>query len=265
MLDLNKLMQKFTVFTIIFSVIVVTIVAELVIQDYLEKVYPPAGSIQASAITGDEFEFFYPDEQDAESTDPETEQAEEEPEQESTNKVLEILEENRSDDQDEAEETPDDARESAEEEPDQFSLEAETSARIDTLLPALNIPNVEYKPGIYNGKLFNLVSTDSIAVKESVYGFFEVDGDNLGNFYEFEMKNTLLAESNFKKLKTLFEEFPEITANQTNQFGDTSFYINHASKVDLVYVVIQKDNFIYAFGYQSQFHETFKSFFGVLL
>lgn len=259
-------MQKFTVFTIIFSVIVVTIVAELVIQDYLEKVYPPAGSIQANVTGADDFEFFYPDEtesnqdeSDEEATD---EEQDTETEEESTNKVLEILEETREDE-------PEDSRESAADEtPSQdteFDLDAPKSARIQTLLPALNIPNVEYKPGTYNGKLFNLVSTDTIATKESVYGFFEVDGDILGNFYEFEMKNTLLAESNLKKLKSLFEEFPEITANQTNQFGDSSFYINHSVKVDQVFVVIQKDNFIYAFGYQNQFHEVFKSFFGVLL
>lgn len=256
-------MQKFTVFTIIFSIIVVTIVAELVIQDYLEKVYPPAGSLQANVTRTDDFEFFYPDE--TESADPEIEEeeldTEDETEEESTNKVLEILEDNRTDET----EGNDEPRESAEEQPEEFDLESSRSARIETLLPALNIPNVEYKPGTYNGKLFNLVSTNSIAIKESVYGFFEVEGDILGNFYEFEMKNTLLAESNLKKLKTSFEEFPEITANQTNQFGDSSFYINHSVKVDQVFVVIQKDNFIYAFAYQSQFHEVFKAFFGVLL
>lgn len=261
-------MQKFTVFTIIFSVIVVTIVAELVIQDYLEKIYPPADSIQASVVNRDDFEFFYPDEtenqQQAEDDETDSE-AENQDDNESTNKVLEILEDfdlEEADDEEEVRQSAEDTETSTQNE---FDLETKKSARIDTLLPALNIPNVEYKPGTYNGKLFNLVSTDSIAIKESVYGFFEAEGENVGNFFEFEMKNTLLAESNLKKLKQLFEEFPEITANQTNQFGDNSFYINHSAKVEQVYVVIQKDNFIYAFAYRTKFHETFKSFFGVLL
>lgn len=251
-------MQKFTVFTIIFSVIIITIVAELVVQDYLEKVYPPASSLQASATQDDEFEFFYPDQEL-----PEEEEAESDEEEESdtSNKVLEILEENRSEIPEEGKETEEETpRESAPEE-----LSTNISARVQTLLPALSIPNVEYKPGTFNGRLFNLVTTEDLAIKEATYGFFEVDADIIGSFYEFETKNTLIAESTYEKLIEKFDEFPEIEINQTNQFGDQSFYINHSVKVNEVFVVIQKDNYVYSFAYQNQFHEVFKAFFGVLL
>ena len=42
-------MQKFTIFTVIFSIIVVSITSELVVQDYLQKLYPPAETLQTNA------------------------------------------------------------------------------------------------------------------------------------------------------------------------------------------------------------------------
>ena len=114
-------MQKFTIFTIIFSVIVVSITAELVIQDYLQKLYPPAETLQADSITREDFEVFVPDTSEPAAEDPEEDDPEEE-EDRVTSKVKEIL------DRKKAENT--------------LSSADETSS-VKLLMPALNVDGVK--------------------------------------------------------------------------------------------------------------------------
>jgi len=247
-------MQKFTIFTIIFSTIVLTIVAELVLQDYLQKIYPPAEALQASVTTQDDFEFFYPD----------TEKNEEEGAQESnedTKTVLEILEDNR-ESAEEVEKTVETS--GINEKEGAPSLEFTISTRVNQLLPVLDIENIKYAPGTPDGNLWGIIDISDLSIKESVLGFFEVE-DVIGSFYELETKNPLISDAIFEELKSRFGEFKEIEIHQTDQFGEKSFYINHSVKVGEVFLVMKSDNYIYCFGYQKQYHEKFKSFFDILL
>jgi len=269
-------MQKFTIFTIIFSTIILTIVAELVLQDYLQKVYPPASSLQASVTTQDDFKFFYPD----------TEKVEEPEEDPEANTILEILNETRENtednkDSEDIEETEskdevkeddpginetDDPGENTEEEPTKPhpSLSTETSVRVKTLLPALDIEGVKYTAGTPDTKIWDFVETEDLSIKTTILGYFEVE-DIIGSFYELETKNPLISEAIYEELKTRFTASPEININETNDFGQASYLVNHNVKVNEVFLVIRRDNFVYCFGYQKQYHEMFKNFFAVLL
>jgi len=247
-------MQKFTVFTIIFSTIVLTIVAELVIQDYLQKIYPPSSSLQASVATQDDFDFFYPD-QEIQNEDLAEQNKDE------TNNVLKILEESR----DNSEETASEHNAPKEEtQTDKPSLKVETSVRVQTLISALDIEKVKYKPGTFGGKILDLVSTDDLPVKNIILGYFEVESV-IGSFYEIETKNPLISETVYQELKNRFEQFPEIEINETNQFGEASLYINHSVKVNEVFILMKKDNYIYCFAYKKDYHDIFKNFFALLL
>jgi hypothetical protein len=129
-------MQKFTIFTVIFSVIVISITTELVIQDYLQKIYPPANVLQANSLSND-FGVYYEDNTPVEPK-PKTEEIQNETPideittdedlKDRTERVKEIL----------------DNRRGTQEEPEQDTQTSlATSIRVKTLLPALTIEGVQ--------------------------------------------------------------------------------------------------------------------------
>ncbi len=252
-------MQKFTIFTIILSTIVVTIITELVVQDYLQRVYNPT-ALQASTLGADNFESFVTPVNESEETKSPTET------------LIEKLQENdlKSDDSDQDTESLteklDNIRPSSRDEviDQELTDNATLLSRVDTLLPALQLPGVALQKSAYQNKLFQLISTAEIDFAETAFATLQVDQEIIGSVYEFKARTEIDAEKAFDDIRILANSFPNISTNQTNQFGDKSFYINHLVKVGEVFVVVQRDDRIFAFAYKKDYHESFKTFFGVL-
>ncbi len=250
-------MQKFTIFTIILSTIVVTIITELVVQDYLQRVYNPT-ALQTSTLGTNSFESYI-----TPTKDPEAEKS-------TTETLIEKLRENDlNKDDNESEslaEKLQNIRPSSRDEviKDEVSDNEILLERIDTLLPALQLPGVKLQKANYQNKLFQLISTSEIDFTETAFATLQIDQEVIGSVYEFKSRTEIDAEKAFDDMRILANSFPNITTNQTNQFGDKSFYINHLVKVGEVFVVVQRDDRIYAFAYKKDYHESFKTFFGVL-
>lgn len=247
-------MQKFTIFTIIFSVIVVSITTELVIQDYLQKLYPPAGTLQANTLS-DDFGVYYEDETPEPKTEEEAQVVEEEPDtepteeelQDRTEKVKEIL----------------DRRRGVVEEDESTSNNG--SVRVRTLLPALTIEGVKLIDLDYPGKMFQIIDTATVEASNIAYGVFQTNQGTIGSMYELKFRNEIKAEEGFNIIRLQAEDFEGIETNKTDQFGESSFYVNNVVKVNDVFVIFHQDNYIYAFAYKKDFHEVFKAFFAVLV
>lgn len=249
-------MQKFTIFTIIFSVIVISITTELVIQDYLQKLYPPASTLQTNTLN-DDFGVFYEDdtpvepkteEQPVETEEEPAEQPSEEELKDRTERVKEIL----------------DRRRGVEEDPEE-DKGINSSVRVRTLLPALSIEGVQLKNLNYPGKMFQIIETESLDAAEIAYGVFQLESGTIGSMYELRFRNELRAEEAYTLIKAQAASFEGIETNETDQFGESSFYINNIVKVNEVFVVFHQDNYIYAFAYKKDYHEVFKAFFAVLV
>jgi len=253
-------MQKFTIFTIILSTIVVTIITELVVQDYLQRVYNPT-ALQASTLGADNFESFVTQVSESDSAKTPTET------------LIEKLQETALNPDDYSDqdtrlltEKLDNIRPSSRDEviAEELTDNATLLSRVDTLLPALQLPGVALQKSTYQGKLFQLISTAEIDFAETAFGTLQVDQEIVGSVYEFKARTEIDAEKAFDDIRILANSFPNISTNQTNQFGDKSFYINHLVKVGEVFVVVQRDDRIFAFAYKKDYHESFKTFFGVL-
>jgi len=236
-------MQKFTIFSIIFAVIVLSITAELVTQDYLSKLYPSSAS--ANLLTNlDNLDSTPPasfdeikDIEPITDTTPVTETVE--------NIDLPVN---------------DDTQISG--------VSVKVSQKVVDLLPSLDIPNIKYQPVNFSGKVFDVIETDvnpdDVALGQLVLG----EGANknvLGAVYEFTLKHQQDARKLYTQIKTQAKTITSIDVNETNQFGDNSFYLNHKAKINEVFVVTISGNSIFALAYSKQYHETFKPFMGLLL
>jgi hypothetical protein len=242
-------MQKFTIFTIIFSVLIITITAELVVQDYLQKLYPNPEALQSNALNANNFEDYL----DTNTDEPENLKS----------RVEELLDSEPTDDEQEDSVSPlqELSNELNQTDSEQDLLPSAVSVRVETLLPALDIDSVQYAEKEYLNKLFQLIDTTKMPIDRSAYGLFTVNGTTIGSVYEYRGKTELDAEAIYSQIKADSDAYPEITVNETNQFGESSFYINHIVKVGEVFVVFQKDNYVYAFAYKKDLHDKFREFF----
>ena len=124
---------------------------------------------------------------------------------------------------------------------------------------------MKFRESDYPGKLFTLIDTEDLDARSIQYGVFTVNDTVIGSSYEMQFKTELDAEKAYRTLIVRGNNLQGIEANETNQFGERSFYLNNPVKVGEVFVVFQQDNLIYAFGYSNTLHEKFKAFFGVLV
>lgn len=253
-------MQKFTIFTIIFSTLVITIIGELVVQDYLQKVYNPS-SLQANALgAGDIQDYVAPFDAASDQTEEQSSVAE------LTARLQELANNTNPDStkEDSSQETDaDSVRPNSREELINANSE-QPFERIESLLPALQIEGLALSKDSYNQRLFQLIDTSSLDFVSTEYAVLNQNDQAVGSAYEFELRTAVDAENAFDEIRILANSFPSIDTNQTNQFGERSYYINHLVKVGEVFLVIQDQNKIFAFAYKKEFHEKFKTFFGVV-
>ncbi len=242
-------MQKFTVFTVIFAIVIISISAELLLKDYAQELYP---SSSASVLrTIDDLDELQVEEggadieenQSSESSDNDKDSDSEAETENEVDKPIEI---------------GDNELPSASDLPN--------SERINDLLPTLDIPNLKFVPENFSGQIFDVLTVNDVDPDDVVYGRFLQNGDTqIAAAYELELPSIQAARKLYIGLKDSAKQLSTADVNETNQFGESSFYINHQSKVNEVFVVSISENRVYAFVYVKALHETFKPFFGLLL
>lgn len=251
-------MQKFTIFTIILSTIIITIVTELVVQDYLQRVFGQSASVmQANTFGAENFEDFVVPTKDVNTVSP-------------AENLIQKLKNSAATTQTTDSSSLTSKLDSLQKNDDKpltntnNTVNSSGLSRIDALLPALQIPELKMIQSSYQDRLFQLINTSNIDFTDTQFATLQVQDNVIASVYEFKTRTEIDAEKAFDDIRILANSFPNISSNQTNQFGDKSFYINHTVKVGEVFVVIQRDDIIYAFAYKKDYHESFKTFFGIL-
>ncbi|MBI2463766.1 hypothetical protein HYV57_02320 [Candidatus Peregrinibacteria bacterium] len=151
-------------------------------------------------------------------------------------------------------------------------LDADNSQKTvsdDSLLPVSNISNdlarsagiidPQLKEVSFNGKLFQFIDL-------SAYGFENITKTNVFDgsdfrfsVYEIHSDHPTLAKEMYKLIQEEASKNSDISANETNQYGDQSFYINHSLKKQTVFLLVLMDSSVYAFEYPRSSHDVVKS------
>lgn len=245
-------MQKFTLFTIIFAVIVLSITAELVTQDYLAKLYPQNSAANLLATI---------DDPNLNKADPVTDK---ELENEADSEKL------TDSDSTESKKVEDiDPIAKIKSAADRVAQNFKPSEAIMALVPAIDLPGIKYEAINFNGKLFDLFDVKELDPDDVSLGTLSVvSGEQktlIGAAYELPFTDKTDARRFYTRIKAEAKAASDIDTNETNQFGENSFYINHQAKVAQVFLVTLKGDKIYAFAYKNEYHETMKPFLGLLL
>jgi hypothetical protein len=223
--------QKLTIIAVLLSAIVLSIAAELVSQDYIQKVHPEIeDQVQANILKLGSFTDYL---------EPKSviDQAQ------TTQDILDEIDPSQ----------------------DINSSPLVTSVRLETLITALDISRLQLKPAEAPEKLFDSFQISEELMTLNVYALIASDSQTIASIQEITTDDEKKSKQIFEEIKAIAGSVPSFDINQTNEFGDQSFYINPTQEVDNAFLVNQKGTLIYAVAYEKQYHDEFKEWFKLLL
>lgn len=231
-------MQKLTILAILLSTVVISITAEMLSQDYIQTVHPEIEEkVESNVLKLGSFTDYIQQQE-----------------------VLDTAE-NAQDLLDPS------AKESETPETDnqQGNQTFDTSVTLETLIVALDVPRLNFEFSTPPARVFESFQLQSDAISKTVYGVVQSDSNTIASIREITSDNQQKSLQVYQELKAIAQSVNTFTVNETNEFGDNSFYINPNSETDSAFLVNQKGSIVYAVAYQKAYHDAFKEWFEVLL
>ncbi|MEK7523622.1 MAG: hypothetical protein AAB588_01195 [Patescibacteria group bacterium] len=120
----------------------------------------------------------------------------------------------------------------------------------------------------FEGKLYQLLDISQIPVDG--INFFEVSQDAspgatpVAAVTEISLRDEIRALQLYVLLQNKTKPYIDLSLNETNAYGDRSFYINHAKKPDEAFLTVKIGKTIYGFAYVKTYHAQIKKFIQLL-
>jgi len=105
-----------------------------------------------------------------------------------------------------------------------------------------------------NGFLFKTVYVDDLYDVEMIKSSIKGPSIVLAKAYVFKIGPMSSASDVYEILKVRGSEGLEIEINETNDFGEKSFYINDTRRQGVAFLTTKIGNLIYAFSYPKEYH-----------
>lgn len=241
-------MHKFTIFTILLSVCVVLIVADLVLHDYWGEDFASENATTEQTLPNENI----PDETSPDET---------------------VSDEIASDSSTTPMEDATSITSGVVTDPEFYGDEEDNPA-----------PS-EIQPTLTQALTADLGLTEPILETESytglIYGFWNLstalngtpllrhklfDGTTfLGSIYEIQGATEVDLFSLYEELRTLASTSNTGTINENNAYGEASFYFNHSVKTNTVFLAVRTKNAVYAFEYAPSAHVQMKKLISLLM
>ena len=137
-------------------------------------------------------------------------------------------------------------------------------SRFVMFLPSLLIDSLNHFELDFDGMLFDTIDTSKLNAS-TIYNIQLLQKNSeIAMVNELHFENTSQAQLAFNIIQATADSYKQIDTNVTNEFGSESFYINNPSKVDRAFLVIRYQGIIYALNYKRDFHASLKDFYPVL-
>lgn len=212
-------MHKFTIFTIVLSIMVMFVVGELVLNDTLKR-----------------------DDSHTEVTAVETEAlAEATPEAEALP---------------DATATPSAETGQAEATPEVKAVGNAVSTRFTKeLFVSLGVLEPRTDSESFDGLLFGFLDVKAALSGFGVVTTAVFDGTQfVGTFYEIPADSETRTFGAYEGLRQAAQLSPTGTINENNSYGEGSFYFNHYTKTGVNFLIVRKGTAVYAFEYNPTYH-----------
>lgn len=222
-------MQKFTVFSIILSLVVVLTIADVLFNDYLNtdssaptvvttEVTPPVDTVDTTPITDTSAPLTLPQTDSTTTTDQPVQLQEDSP-----------------------------------------------SSLTEDLFKTAGFESPTLKNAVFSGLVFEFLGFTDQA-EATVYQWNLFSGPAfVGSIYEIKYSTDTGGFQGYLNLRDEAKTLTDLgTVNEANNYGDASFYFNHKSKVNTVHLLIRSGANLYGFEYAQTYHESMKNVFDSL-
>ena len=132
-------------------------------------------------------------------------------------------------------------------------------------IPSLYLDALNYFEIDFDGKIFSTIDSSNLNAN-TIYNIQLLQNNKeVAIVNELHFDNTSQSQLAFNIIQATASSYNQVQTNVTNEFGSESFYINNPSKVDRAFLVIRDDKIIYALNYQRDIHAPLKDFYKTLL
>ncbi len=124
-----------------------------------------------------------------------------------------------------------------------------------TLLQQAGFTDFSLKTVGFDGLLFDQIDVkDAIALPVIHQNIVDAKGKNMASVYSFLAKSKELAKEVYEVLKKKFADQNIGIFNETHDFGEASFYLNAFRFPEIVFLVVKKNENVYALTYGKSQH-----------
>jgi hypothetical protein len=117
----------------------------------------------------------------------------------------------------------------------------------------------------FNGILFeNIDLRDFKSVPVIQNNLLENNRNRTATFVEFITGSRMLASEIYALLKEKAGKQIGTTINETNQFGDNSFYVNYYDRTENSFLIVKIGDSVYALTYQKGLHDSIKQLLSII-
>ncbi|GEM_PF-1552644 len=117
----------------------------------------------------------------------------------------------------------------------------------------------------FNGILFeNIDLRDFKSVPVIQQNLMQNNRVRMAVFYEFQSGDGVLANEIYRYLIEKSRSIMGATVNETNQFGNGSFYINFLDRKEYAFLVVKQKENVYALSYRKDYHPLIKQLISLL-
>lgn len=117
----------------------------------------------------------------------------------------------------------------------------------------------------FDGKIFGSLDVSDFNRGDALeYNLLENNRDIAAQIVEFDGKTEVDASQFYSLLKQKAGLQKGASMNETNQFGENSFYLNFPDKKTSVFLVVKGGKYVYALAYQKDLHPLVKMLLNLL-
>ncbi len=120
--------------------------------------------------------------------------------------------------------------------------------------------NVTLQRVPFNHLLFNFIDFSDYKTTDVVdQRVLQNNEDKIAEFYEFHTDKSSLANEIFLLIKEKSDTVLGVSINETDEFGEKSFYVNYEDIPNIAFLVVKIDNSVYCLSYRKELHSYIKS------
>lgn len=127
-------------------------------------------------------------------------------------------------------------------------------------LTQVGFRNMQLQQSPFDQMLFQLLDLSTFRNLSALRLHLTSGKDVFAVLHEFEFESPAKAVSFYSDIKQKIAAFsPLVTSNETNQYGENSYYMNDRNRTGTAFLVFRVQSHVFAFSYSKASHDFFKS------